>query len=128
GKFTELIPGDIAKKHDTGGVFQVEDLETEQKRFDAKEISFTAPMFGYKMREATGQSGEFESSILDSVTITKDDFRKHHIKGTRRMGIILPEITLDTSDDGLVVSFTLMKGSYATTVLREFMKNDVYAD
>ena len=128
GKFTELIQGDIAKKHDTGGVFLVEELETEQKRFDLKEISFTAPMFGYKMREATSESGIFESSILDSVTITKNDFRKHHIKGTRRMGRILPEIELDTNDDGLVVSFTLMKGSYATTVLREFMKNDVYAD
>jgi tRNA pseudouridine13 synthase len=127
-KFTELIKGDIAKKHDTGGVFQVEDLEIEQKRFDNKEISFTAPMFGYKMREAADESGIFESSIMDSVTITKKDFRKHHIKGTRRMGRILPEITVSTSEDGLMVSFTLMKGSYATTVLREFMKNDVIAD
>ena len=127
-KYTELIQGDIAKKHDTGGEFHVEDLETEQKRFNNKEISFTAPMFGYKMREATDESGIFESSILDSVTITKKDFRKHHVKGTRRTGRILPEITLDTCEDGLMISFTLMKGSYATTVLREFMKNDVFAD
>jgi len=127
-KYTELIQGDIAKKHDTGGEFHVEDLETEQKRFNNKEISFTAPMFGYKMREATDESGIFESSILNSVTITKKDFRKHHVKGTRRMGRILPEITLDTCEDGLMISFTLMKGSYATTVLREFMKNDVFAD
>ncbi len=123
-KFTSLIPGDIAKKHETGGVFLVEDIETDQKRFDAKEISFTAPMYGYKMREAAEESGIFEKSILDSVTITKDDFRKHHLKGTRRMGRILPEITLDTSSEGLVVSFTLMKGSYATVILREFMKNE----
>ena len=124
GKFTELIQGDIAKKHETGGVFLVEDLETDQKRFDAKEISFTAPMYGYKMREATDESGVFETSILDSVTITKADFRKHHLKGTRRMGRILPEIKLETSEDGLDVSFTLMKGSYATVLLREFMKNE----
>jgi len=128
GKYTQLIQGDIAKKHDTGGVFHVKDLEAEQNRFKNKEISFTAPMFGYKMREATDESGEFESNILDSVTITKKDFRKHHIKGTRRMGRILPEINLETNEDGLVISFSLMKGSYATTVLREFMKNDVFAD
>jgi tRNA pseudouridine13 synthase len=127
-KFTELIPGDIAKKHDTGGVFNVEDLKTEQQRFYTKEISFTAPMFGYKMREATGESGIFESEILDSVTITKKDFRKHHVKGTRRMGRILPEIELSTSEEGLVVSFTLMKGSYATIVLREFMKTSETTD
>lgn len=127
-KFTKLMPGDIAKKHDTGGVFHVEDLETEQKRFEAKEISFTAPMFGYKMREATDESGLFESEILDSVTITKKDFRKHHVKGTRRMGRILPEITLGMNEDGLIVSFTLMKGSYATIVLREFMKTSETTD
>ena len=128
GLFTQLLFGDLAKKYDTGGVFWVEDLATEQKRYESKEISFTAPMFGYKMRDAKHEAFMFEDKILDSVSISKKDFRKHHVKGTRRTGRILPEITTDEKKEGLELSFMLPKGSYATTVLREFMKNDQIDD
>ena len=128
GLFTQLIQGDIAKKYDTGGVFWVEDQETEQKRFENKEISFTAPMFGYKMREAKHAAYELEKSILDSVTINKKDFRRQHVKGTRRTGRLLPKISLEDAPDGLELCFSLPKGSYATILLREFMKNQQLAD
>lgn len=128
GLFTQLLKGDFAKKHDTGGVFIVEDPQTEQKRFEDKEISFTAPMYGYKMLEAKEESYVLEKEILDSVTITKQDFRKHHVKGTRRIGRILPEITVTKNPERLELGFFLPKGSYATTVLREFMKNDQTVD
>lgn len=122
--FTELLHGDIAKKHDTGGIFWVEDPIKEQKRFDNKEISFTAPMFGYKMLDAKYESADLEKSILDSVTITKNDFKKHRVKGTRRIGRILPEVTINESSERIILTFFLSKGSFATTILREFMKND----
>ena len=128
GRFNEIIHGDLAKKHDTGGIFLVEDTETEQQRFANKEISFTAPMYGYKMRQAQYESSELEAKILDSVTITSEDFRKHHVKGTRRLGRILPEISVEEHPDGLQLSFMLPKGSFATTVLREFMKTDHFVD
>ena len=51
GCFYSLVKGDIAKKHDTGGLFIVEDPEIEQTRYESKEISFTAPIFGYKMMQ-----------------------------------------------------------------------------
>jgi tRNA pseudouridine13 synthase len=125
GLFSKLLLGDLAKKHDTGGIFSVEDVKKEQMRFDNKEISFTAPMFGYKMREPKYEAQILEGKILNSVNVTKKDFRKNHIKGTRRTGRLLPEITLNKSEEGLTLSFMLPKGSYATTVLREFMKNDI---
>ena len=128
GLFTRLIIGDLAKKQDTGGVFWVEDLEKEQKRFENKEISFTAPMYGYKMRDAKEEAFELENRILDSVSINKKDFRRYHVKGTRRNGRLLPEISLKENPDGLMLTFSLPKGSYATTVLREFMKNDQIHD
>lgn len=122
--FTELLHGDVAKKHDTGGIFIVEDLETEVKRFYNREISFTAPMFGYKMREAKYEAAELEKMILDSVTISNDDFRKLSVKGTRRIARIFPEFKINEESEGISLSFFLPKGSFATTVLREFMKND----
>lgn len=125
GYFNKLLHGDIAKKHDTGGEFHVEKTAKEQIRYENKEISFTAPMFGYKMRETKHESKTFEDKILESVSITKKDFRNHHVRGTRRIGRILPKFTINESEEGIVLSFMLRKGSYATTVLREFMKNDV---
>jgi tRNA pseudouridine13 synthase len=124
GLFNSLINGDIAKKHDTGGIFLVEDLNVEQMRFDNKEISFTAPMYGYKMRQARLESLTLENQILDRENIEIEDFKKNHIKGTRRLGRIIPRIEISEKNEDLHLSFSLPKGSFATIVLREFTKND----
>jgi tRNA pseudouridine13 synthase len=44
GHFDSLIAGDVAKKYETGGMFAVEDLPVDQLRYEAHEISFTAPV------------------------------------------------------------------------------------
>ena len=124
GLFHKIIPGDIAKKHETGGIFIVEDPETEQKRFDNKEICFTGPMFGKKMTQAKGKAYDFENSILEENEITPEELKKAKLTGTRRAGIILPSIEAMKEEDGIRVKFQLPKGSFATIVLREIMKND----
>ncbi|MBU0957769.1 MAG: tRNA pseudouridine(13) synthase TruD [Nanoarchaeota archaeon] len=121
----KILKGDIAKKTDTGGMFIVEDPITDQKRMDKKEITFTAPMFGYKMTQPTHESLEFENKILEKENITIQNLKKAKLKGTRRQGIIFPEnLEIKKHPKGIQVSFTLRKGSFATIVLREFMKND----
>lgn len=124
GLFDNLILGDIAKKHDTGGLFWVEDVETEQRRFDDKEISFTAPIYGYKMKFAKDDAKLFEDRVLEESTITLDQMKRNKMKGTRRLGRILPDISCREVADGIVLKFSLPKGAFATTVLREFLKND----
>lgn len=124
GLFNKILLGDIAKKYETGGLFWVEDKETEQKRVDSKEISFSAPMFGYKMSKPKDESLELENEILEEMNIDLQEFRAQRVKGTRRMGRVLPEITVSEHPDGIQLEFTLPKGGFATTLLREFMKND----
>ena len=124
GNFTRLIRGDLAKKHDTGGVFTVEDVGVEQPRFEAGEISFTAPIYGYKMREAKYEAKEMEDSVFAGSGVTVDQLRRLGADGTRRLGRLLPNISIDPHDEGVSLSFTLPAGAYATIVLREFMKND----
>ena len=124
GLFNKIMLGDIAKKHETGGLFWVEDKETDQKRFDSKEISFTAPMFGYKMSKPKDESMELETEILDEMDIDLQEFRDQRVKGTRRMGRVLPEITVSGHPGGIQLEFNLPKGGFATVLLREFMKND----
>jgi tRNA pseudouridine13 synthase len=125
GAFYSLLSGDVAKKHDTGGLFDVEDLAVEQPRFDAHEISFTAPLFGPKMRMASADAGDLETRILDNSPITLEDLRKAKVEGTRRQGRLLtPDLTIASADEGVVVEFSLTKGGFATTILRELMKSD----
>ena len=58
--FGSLLTGDLAKKTDTGGMFEVTELEKEKPRFMAGEITYTGPIFGHKNapgRRRTGPPG-----------------------------------------------------------------------
>ena len=54
GLFDTLVEGDLAHKTDTGGLFDVEELERELPRFRAGAITFTGPLFGTRMRRPGG--------------------------------------------------------------------------
>ena len=127
GAFTRMLAGDVAKKHATGGLFDVEDLAAEQPRFAAQEISFTAPMFGAKMRPAHGEAGALEAAVLAETGLTDRHWQAARIEGTRRLGrMLLPDLRLSDAGGeagaGIAVEFTLPKGGFATVVLCEFMK------
>ena len=125
GWFDRVLVGDIAKKTDTGGLFEVEDLEAEQRRFNESEITFTGPIYGSKMKAATGEPGELEQAILSAHDVQPAMLGKAGLKGSRRPGrILLPDLAIASSDGGLVFEFALPKGSYATVVMREFIKDD----
>lgn len=124
GLFGKIIIGDIAKKYDTGGLFEVADIEKDNIRYNNKEISFTAPIYGYKMWEATGEAAKLEREILENSGITIDLLKKMKILGTRRLGrLLLNELEIMESEEGIILKFSLPKGAFATTVLREFMKS-----
>jgi tRNA pseudouridine13 synthase len=123
--FTTILAGDLAKKHDTGGVFWVENPAAEQPRCDRKEISWTAPMFGAKMKAAKADAALLEEEVFRKSGLTTDLLRRHGVEGTRRMGRLVPEVEVSPHPEGLTLSFGLPAGGFATTILREFMKDDV---
>ncbi|MDY6966193.1 MAG: tRNA pseudouridine(13) synthase TruD [Halobacteriota archaeon] len=97
----------------------------------------TIPIIGYETELMEGIQGDIERDVLDELGIEPDDFRIEPMpefgsKGLRRE-IMLPvdiEYSVEedeTSQDRRKVELTFMlpKGSYATIVLREFMKNEM---
>lgn len=119
--FTRLLAGDIAKKHDTGGLFLVSDPAKEQPRADRLEISATGPIWGKKMRRAGEEAGALEERILTSQGLTPDVFHKQ--PGSRRsLRVVIREFTMQSELEGLRLEFFLPKGSYATVLLDEIMK------
>lgn len=125
GTWSSILPGDIAKKHDSGGLFDVPlegpELDDAVARGAAGAISPTGPMVGAKMRWPAGAPGAMEIAVLaESLGDPSclEAFR-HLGSGTRRpLRLEVGELGLsDVAEDGLTVSFVLPKGGYATTVL-----------
>ncbi|AZI42670.1 tRNA pseudouridine(13) synthase TruD [Deinococcus psychrotolerans] len=126
GLFDGLLSGDMAKKHDTGGVFLVEDAQAESPRAARNEVSATGTLFGRKTKPLTLDAGALEAEVLGEFGLTPEVFASR--RGDRRLiRIFMEDAALTPEEDGYTVSFALPKGSFATSVLRELMKTDVDA-
>jgi len=122
----KIWPGDIAFKHVNGACFMVTDPTAEQTRADTFEISATAPLYGFKTKLAEAQAGLLEEGLLDKEGLTLQSFRLSGglaMEGERRPLRVPIQATACVADgDDLLLSFSLPKGSFATTVLAEVMK------
>lgn len=99
-----------------------------------KRAFVTAPLVGYDTELASGIPGEIESDVLEKLDVPIEGFKvpamdKMGSKGLRReilLGVephyIIAEDELNTGKYSVTLDFNLPKGSYATTVLREYMK------
>ncbi len=124
GLYQQVINGDWAKKHDTGGVFLVESAEIERARAENLAISATLPLFGKKVKLSPTLAGELELETFRYFALRWQDFTR--LKGSRRISRVkLAEVELQPTEDGYIFSFVLPKGSFATSVLREIMKVDI---
>ncbi len=121
----QLEKGDVAYIHGKGASFIVEDAVIEQSRAERFEISPSGPLFGTKTLLAQGQPGQKELGMLTTYQLSLEDFKVPGLKiqGARRPYRFQLKNAKIWWDDGMVVSFELQPGAYATTVLAEIMKN-----
>jgi tRNA pseudouridine13 synthase len=123
GWFERILAGDVAKKLDTGGLFEVEDAEIEWQRFKGNEITYTGPIYGSRMWWAGGAPGSLERSVLEQAGVTEEMLDRTHLAGSRRRArLLLNDLRIEPHPHGLLFTFSLPKGAYATTLLREVMK------
>jgi tRNA pseudouridine13 synthase len=123
----KVYPGDLMKKHESGGLFVSPDVEDTQARADAWEISPTGPIFGAKMRWPEGDAREREEALLRESGLTMDRLAKWKrvAPGTRRfVRVSVRNLDLTVSDNTVKLDFTLPAGSYATILVREVLKRD----
>ncbi len=97
----------------------------------------TVPLIGYETKISEGIAGEIEKKILEREGIKPSDFKIKQIselssRGAIKKMVLIPHdlklvsIQKDELNEGKVkatISFWLDKGNYATTVLKEIMKN-----
>jgi tRNA pseudouridine13 synthase len=85
----------------------------------------TAPLVGTGTELGDGEPGEIAREVLADLHLEPADFDlpgNFESTGTRRA--ILVGTDLDIARDPLTLSFSLPRGSYATAVLREYLKVD----
>jgi tRNA pseudouridine13 synthase len=85
----------------------------------------TAPLVGTETSLADGEPGEIERSVFEDVGVDPGDFDlpgEFHSEGTRRAIVVRTDVAI--SRDPLVFEFDLPRGSYATALLREYLKRD----
>lgn len=91
----------------------------------------TLPLFGYRSEFAEGAPGEIERSVLDEEGVTFSDFRVEAnpdlgSPGHRRPALLKLDPVVEMEEEGsALIKFDLPAGSYATVVLREYMKSGV---
>jgi tRNA pseudouridine13 synthase len=117
--------GDLAMRHDSGGVFLVEDLEAEAPRAAAFEISATGPIFGTRTTSPAGAVALREREVLAANGIDLEALRLPagvRLRGARRALRARPEdARLEFEGDVLRLCFGLPPGSYASVLVEELV-------
>lgn len=125
GLYDTVLPGDWARRLDSGGVFRVED-EAEGARAARLEITALLPLHGRKVRISSDEPGRREEAALAALGLRWRDLVGR--RGDRRPSRVVPrDVEVEQVPDGLRLAFALPKGAYATSVLREVTKTAVDA-
>lgn len=98
-------------------------LDTINRHIERGRAVVTAPLVGTETEFGEGQPGTIERSVMDDLNLTRPQFDNpgaFESTGTRRA--ILVGTDLDVESEPLTLSFGLPKGSYATVLLREYLK------
>ncbi len=88
GPLTDVIPGDVLKKTDTGGLFVSTEPSADQARVDAGEVVPTAPLpGGREIEPPPGTAARaLEDEAIAAVGATREDFARagRELPGARR--------------------------------------------
>ncbi len=119
----------------TGKIVNADSLADVNKLINAGKIRVAVPIVGAKQKLSQGGMGEIEKQILEAEGVHAENFRIEALpetsgRGELRMAISpiqtfkLHEVSSDTDSakQQADVGFMLLRGSYATMLLREIMK------
>jgi tRNA pseudouridine13 synthase len=120
-------------KHEQVNKINIKLVEQFMKQ---QKMALALPLVGPSQPPSKGVQGELEQKVLEAEDVFRDSFKIHLMPEATAEGkvravlspvwnLVLEELTEDEQNQGkhsLKLAFNLNRGSYATVVLREFMK------
>lgn len=127
----KYVEGDILIDNEEHLVHEF-DVDTVDDRIKSFEIHPTSPLYGTKVPLADGVVGKLEQEVIDEENIKLEEFEcpktprlgSHGLR--RAMRFKIWDVSAELTPEGVLTEFSIPKGCYATAVLREIMKEDVY--
>ncbi|WP_122089666.1 tRNA pseudouridine(13) synthase TruD [Halalkalicoccus subterraneus] len=125
--FSDAAAPEGLVRPDTGRTQRVTEnrVETINRHVERGRAFVTAPLVGTETELGAGEPGGIEREVLSEVGISTADFElpgEFGSTGTRRAILLTTDLSVE--DDPLAFDFVLPSGSYATVLLREYLKCD----
>jgi tRNA pseudouridine13 synthase len=117
--------------HDNSILVSVDNLEKATRNAREGKAFVSCLLYGTESAFADGRMGEIERKIVEAEEISKLDFqivglREASSKGSRREILSsYKDLAINVGEGEATFQFTLTKGCYATTLMREFMKAEI---
>jgi len=113
GTWNQILPGDIANLDGTGSVFNVDEVDADiKRRCDELDLHPAAELVG-----------DGSKSGHDSW---QRAFDKGRVKpGSRSLRLNVRDLRAEVAEDRLDLVFSLGRGAFATSVLREIVRYEV---
>jgi tRNA pseudouridine13 synthase len=120
------LPGDLAVP-DTDRAQRVtaERVDSMRRHCERGRAYVTGPLVGTETELGEGEPGEIERAVLEDLGLAPEEFAlpgAFESTGDRRALLVSTDLRVER--DPLALAFALPRGSYATSVLREFLKVD----
>ncbi|MFW9841379.1 MAG: tRNA pseudouridine(13) synthase TruD, partial [Candidatus Thorarchaeota archaeon] len=104
-------------------------LEERERQVKTGQYGVACTVPGYSSRLPPSNQTDLLKQTLKDEDIQLQEFRNSEMKsldapgGLHLISIFLKDLEASSTDEGIEVQFSLRKGSYATIVMREIMKN-----
>ncbi|MCR8679686.1 MULTISPECIES: tRNA pseudouridine(13) synthase TruD [Campylobacter] len=121
-QFFKLIRGEVMGHYPFGKLFLCEDLSCEVEKFIQRDRTSCGLLLGSKAYEASGVAMQIERDIIGTEFIK-------FMNGSRRFNWVWADemrYSYNEEEAQFSLSFTLQKGSYATTLLREILGREIF--
>jgi tRNA pseudouridine13 synthase len=123
--WNQLISGEVMMLHGSRSIFVIEQQADEETclRFETKDIHPTLSLWGQGRLISASELAELENTLLEDFASWCQALENKGLKKERRaLRVIAENLQYNwLEDDQLQLQFSLPKGCYATSVLREIV-------
>jgi len=126
--WNQILPGDIANLDGTGSVFNVDEVDADiKRRCDEMDLHPAAKLAGEGSMSRQAGSSSRQAGPRCRHDSWQRAFDKGRVKpGSRSLRLNVRDLSAEVAEDRLELAFTLGRGAFATSVLREIVHYQVW--